>query len=735
MVAGNYSVTVTDAFGCFQNQIFTIEEPTPLTSTTAVTSDYNGQDVSCNGSSDGSAQVSANGGTAPYSYQWSNGITSSVPTGLPAGTYNVVITDINRCVTNNSITLTQPDILQLSTFITDVLCHGNATGAIDLSVLGGVPGYTYSWSNGSNTQDLAGLTAGTYTVTVLDANGCNEVLSSPVTEPQLPLSGVISINPVSCFGGNDGSVNIACSGGTAPYNYQWSNAVTDSVAVNLTAGTYTVVVTDNNGCTFTIGGNVTEPSNPLTVTGSVADVSCFGYSNGAIDISVSGGTPGYTYQWSNGSQTQDIQGIPAGTYSVVVTDANGCNNATFQATVNQPLDSLIITAAITNLKCYQEPEGSVNVTVTGGTSPYQYNWSNGASTEDIQNLFAGTYNLTVVDANGCNSNTFTAVVTQPDQAITLSGTVTNVNCFGGVNGGVDLTVIGGNPQYNYIWNNGSTLPTLTGVPAGVYTVILEDQSECRRTATFQVIQPPPLFINGDVIDNPCFGDVKGRIDVTVSGGVPGYQYSWSTGATSQDIFNLSTGFYTLSVTDANNCSGTAGFTVFEAPPLSISADTIHTIFIGESVLITAEVSGGTTPYSFQWTPEETLSCPTCQSTYAGPLQNTNYRVTIVDGNNCETGDQVFVEVLQDIFIPNSFTPGTDGVNDTFKPVVRMVKEGSFMIFNRWGEKIFSTNNLDQGWDGTYMDEPVKQDVYVYQVDVLFYNGVEKSLRGSVTLLR
>jgi gliding motility-associated-like protein len=633
------------------------------------------------------------------------------------------------------ITVSEPNDLNLVISITNILCHGDTTGSIDLAVSGGMPGYFYLWSNQSVSQNLSNLAAGLYHVVVTDDNGCSDSIVAQVIEPIEPLSGFVLTTPVSCFGGSDGSVEIICSGGTFPYNYIWSNGENDSISENLIPGNYSVQVSDGNGCNFTTNGDVTQPTDSIFIEGSVTDVSCFGFSNGVVDITVSGGSPDYIYQWSSGSDTEDLNGVPAGSYSVMVTDLNGCVSSSFQATIEGPFAPLEVNGISADLKCREEPEGSINLTVSGGTFPYQFVWSNGSNTEDIQGLYAGTYDVLVSDASGCTADTFSIVVSQPDQFLVVSGSLYDVTCFGESNGGVDLTVTGGTPGYTYSWTNGSFLPDLSSVPPGVYTVTVQDQAECIRTATFEIIQPPQLFINGNVIDNSCFENSDGIIDITVSGGVPAYEFLWSTGASSEDLVNIPAGFYTVVVADMNGCEEAANFSVFAPAPLNVTSDTAYSIFIGESVLISAEVYGGTTPYYFQWTPEESLICPTCQSTLASPLQNTLYHVSINDANNCLINDLVFVEVIQDIFIPNSFTPGIDQINDLFKPIVRMAKKGSFQIFDRWGELIFSTENLDEGWDGTYQGDLVKMDVYVYRVDVTFYNGIEKTIIGNVNVLR
>jgi len=733
--AGTYNVTITDMNGCTVTSSVTLTEPPVLTSATNVTSNYNGQQIACNGGTDGTASVTPAGGTAPYTYLWSNGGTAQSATGLGAGTHNVTVTDANGCTSAASVTLTQPTPVQSTATVTQVLCFGNSTGAIDLVPTGGVGPYTYAWSNGSTNEDINALAAGTYNVTITDANGCTATASQTVTQPAQAVGGVLLINNVSCYNGTDGSIQVNATGGSGTYTYAWDNGAAAALNAGIAQGTYSVTVTDGNGCNFTASGIVQQPAAPISVTGVATDALCFGGSTGSIDLSVTGGTPGYTYTWNNGSVNQDLNGLAASTYNVTVTDSKGCTDASFSITVSQPPAALAVTGDLTHIKCFGGADGAVNITVTGGTQPYTYAWSNGSANEDIQNLSTGTYAVTVTDANGCQHNGYSAFINQSAAPLAIAGTVDNIDCFGGVTGGVNLTVSGGEPGYIYNWSNGSNTQNITSLGAGAYTVTVVDGRGCEKDAQFNVNEPPQMFINGNVQDNLCYGRADGAIDLTVTGGVPEYRFMWNFGSPAEDVTHLAPGTYTVSVTDGNGCNGVAGFTIFEAVPLSIAVDSLHQIFIGDEVELTAYVDGGTGSYSYQWTPEETLSCPTCQTTMAAPLANTNYIVTVTDGNNCPISDVTHVIVNQDIFIPNTFTPNNNGTNDLFAPVVRMAKELTFSIFNRWGEKIFSSNDQNAGWDGNLNGHPVKVDVYVYHVKVLFYNGIEKTYRGNVTVLR
>ncbi len=440
---GTYTVTVTDANNCEAMRNFTIKGPlNPLSASASTT------DVSCHGGSDGKVVSEVRGGTGPYNYAWPAGETTSEVSNLTTGTYEVTVTDANGCTTTASATVNEPaEALSATAVATNVSCNGGTDGGVDLTVTGGTAPYTYVWNNSATTEDMTGLKAGTYEVTVTDANGCTATGSATVTEPTMLMTAVSTTN-VSCNGGTDGSVDLTVTGGTAPYTYVWNNSATTEDMTGLMAGTYEVTVTDANGCTATGSATVTEPTMLMTAV-STTNVSCNGGTDGSVDLTVTGGTAPYTYVWNNSATTEDMTGLKAGTYEVTVTDANGCT-ATGSATVTEP--TMLMTAvSTTNVSCNGGTDGSVDLTVTGGTAPYTYVWNNSATTEDMTGLKAGTYEVTVTDAKGCTA-TGSATVTEPTMLMTAVST-TNVSCNGGTDGSVDLTVTGGTAPYTYVWNN------------------------------------------------------------------------------------------------------------------------------------------------------------------------------------------------------------------------------------------------------------------------------------------
>jgi len=384
--------------------------------------------VSCNGGSDGSIDISISGGNPPYSYDWSNGYTTQYINGLTSGIHSVVVTDSKGYTITESITITEPVVLSTTLYGSDVTCNGISNGAVNLTVTGGTDPYTYQWSNSSISEDINNLSAGLYKVTISDANGCTKKDSITISEPTVLSLSITGID-ITCNGGSDGSVDLTVSGGTSSYSYSWSNGATTEDISDLSANTYTVTVTDNNACSDNISITLTQPP-ALSLVLSGTNLICYGDNDGAVNLTVTGGTAPYLYSWSNGSTTEDISDLLANDYTVTVTDDNACIK-TNNITITQP-DSIELTL-IRSDEALSYSDGAINLTVNYGIEPYTYNWSNGATTEDISNLSANTYTVTVTDANNC--------------IVTDGTTINNITNVTDVDGNVyDIVKIG-----NQVW--------------------------------------------------------------------------------------------------------------------------------------------------------------------------------------------------------------------------------------------------------------------------------------------
>ena len=632
VMAGTYTTTITDANGCSSTSSATVTEPTSLMASSVVDSN-----ISCNGFADGGATASAIGGTAPYTYAWSNSATTSSITGVIAGTYSVTIADMNGCTSASSVTVVEPVALVSASVVdSNTTCNGLSDGGASASATGGTMPYTYSWSNSATTASITGVVAGTYSVTIMDANGCSSTSAATVTEPvTLVAASVVNTN-ISCNGYSDGGATASATGGTMPYTYAWSNAATTASITGVVAGTYTTTITDANGCSSTSSATVTEPV-MLTATAVIDNhVSLFGLSDGQATGSATGGTSPYTYTWSNSATTATITGVIAGTYSVTITDQNGCTDST-SATINQPPSFGAFAVVDSNISCNGLADGGATASPIGGTSPFNYAWSNSATTASITGVVAGTYTVTMTDGLSITS-TSSVTITQPATLTAASVVDSNTTCNGFANGGVTSSATGGTTPYTYAWSNAATTASITGVVAGTYTTTITDANGCSSTSSATVTEPASL-VAATVVDSntTCNGYSDGGATASATGGTMPYTYSWSNSATTASITGVVAGTYTTTITDANGCTTISSATVTE--PVILAAATIVDSNITCNSFsdggASASATGGTSPYTYAWSNAATTASIT------GVVAGT-YSVTIVDMNGCTSASSVTV---------------------------------------------------------------------------------------------
>jgi|GEM_PF-2405443 len=400
--AGTHTVTVTEASGNTFTASVQLTEPTAITTTVTANST-----VSCNGGNDGTGSISATGGTPGYSYNWDNGATTATTTGLTAGTHAVTLTDANGCIVVESIVITSPTAIEVSTtVISNVSCDGLSDGAASISGTGGTPSYSILWDNGETTSTATALSAGAHMVTLTDANGCSVVESVMITAPSAIAASTSVISMVSCNGLNDGSASITANGGTPAYSFLWDNGETTATAISLTAGMHSVTLTDANGCAVTESIMITTPSLMTADTIIATEVSCSSSNDGTATITITGGTAGYTYTWDSGATTATATGLSIGMYSVTATDVNGCFVV---ATVQVPASSvpdLVVFTQTDEVSCGGMTDGVAIVSASFGHMPYSYLWDANAgnqTTATATGLAIGVYMVTVTDNNGCSS--------------------------------------------------------------------------------------------------------------------------------------------------------------------------------------------------------------------------------------------------------------------------------------------------------------------------------------------
>ncbi len=631
--AGSYTVTVTDVAGCTKIATATITNPAGLL--VVIGSSTN---VSCSGGNNGQATAAATGGSAPYSFAWSNGQSGPTATNLTAGNYRVTVTDMNGCTAQTSVTILQPTQLILNVaYSANVTCNGAANGIANVIATGGTPAYTYTWPGGFNGHIRNNLAPNTYIVTVTDANSCMATTTLTITQPAVLSASVTTTTPVSCYGGNNGSINLTVTGGTGPFSYNWSGAAPDiEDPLNLVAGAYTVTVSDQNGCTTTAMATITQPAAPLTATiSNVMNTACNGAATGSATVTPAGGTPAYSILWSNGQNTSTVTNLSAGSYTVTVTDMNGCTALGTVTIIHPALLSVGITT-VTNVACNGLATGSATALASGGTSPYTYAW-NTVPMQNVAtatNLVAGTYNVTATDQNTCTASN-TVTITQPTLLVASIINTTPASCNGGSDGTATAAATGGVTPYTFAWPGGTSAPIKTGLSAGNYVVTVTDANGCMSLATATIGEPAMVVaISINSMTNVlCNGANTGAINVSVTGGTAPYAYNWSGNAPDiEDPFGLLAGSYNLTVTDLNGCTATTTV-VISQPATAVSATISNVMNAGctgvGSGSATVTPAGGTPGYTYLWSNGQT-------SQTASGLSAGAYQVTVTDLNGCTT---------------------------------------------------------------------------------------------------
>jgi gliding motility-associated-like protein len=643
-----YTVLATDSYGCTVTDTVSIVVA-GVQGTTAVQ-----QNVSCFGGNDGIAMADLPVGAATATYQWNDPAqqTTQTATGLGAGTYNVVISDANGCTQTVSATVTQPTDLTQQTTQTNVLCFGESNGSAIVAAAGGTTPYEYLWSNGPTTANNPNLPIANYSVTITDANGCTEVGTTTVSQPN-ELSASTNSTPANCNGGSNGTVTISPTGGTLPYAYAWSDPLgqVTATAANLPVGNYTVTLSDANGCSLTRSVEVTEPS-AIQVASSVQNVRCFGEANGSISVAPTGGASPYQYNWSSGESTANILGKTAGTYTVTLTDNVGCTFVETQTIAEPPV--LFSFATPISVLCFGENTGEMHLDITGGVPGYAANWSgpNGfvGAGADLSNLFAGNYVATVTDASGC-LRVVNQSIAQPSAPLALAlPEVSDTICFIATDGTATVVPAGGTAPYNYIWDyNGQTTATLTGLSTNEYHVTVTDANGCTQESETLVLEKQQVFAYAEPRLPRCRDGADGSATVLSifygadEADVNQFNYTWSTspaqtGATATNLQATQT--YTVTATDAQGCSATQTVTVGNPTLLEakITGSGDVRCFGEANGWASASGSGGTGPYTWFWSP----GAATQTDSLAQGFPAGTYRVTITDARGCPAVESVTI---------------------------------------------------------------------------------------------
>lgn len=754
LAAGAYNVIVSDANGCTFDQPVTITQPAAALSTSI----NNQTNVSCFGGNNGSVTILASNGTGPFSYQLGATTNNSgIFNNLNSGNYSVTATDNNGCITNQAVTITQPAAAlgATTTSVTPVDCFGSNTGQFQISGTGGTAPYSYTMGALNNTTgQFTNLTAGIYTVNVTDINSCAFAYQVTVTEPAAPLAlNIDNQTNVICFGGTTGSLQLSAAGGTPNYLFGLSGTTLSNnpQITGLAAGTFTVLVKDNNGCTTTINATITQPAQGISGTvNNTTDILCFGGSTGQISLTAANGTPPYSYTLGpNTNTTGTFTNLSAGAYTVNITDNNGCVGQS-SVTLTQPATILSVTVpTITNPLCNGSSNGVAAALATGGTSNgnYTYSWNTNPpqNTNQANNLPAGTYTITVTDNNNCVA---TAVVTLTEPNFQLNSTASAALCKGET---VTLTAssLDGAAPVIYTWTNQNDGSTIQGNAISVspntttnYTVIATDANGCVTTANIVpiTVNPAPVALFTEDIKEGC---QPLCVTFTALATLPGTNWNWDFGDGQTDVGQNAvhcfkeSGLYSVSLTAVSDmgCKNTIQkndlITVYQIPKVIFSVEPKETTISNPTVYVSNQTVGAE---EYLWTFDKkntsSLFEPTFSYTEPG-----EYCILLLATNDygCIDSSRECVTIKPDytIYVPNAFTPNGDGLNDVFLPLAQSVREYELIIYNRWGLKVFTSNELNLGWNGA----TEAQGAYNYVILLTTNGGEEKIYSGSVTLYR
>jgi gliding motility-associated-like protein len=715
LCTGTYSVKVTDANGCFNMIPATVASPSQVTFTPNITAPGCDQ---C----DGSALVNPVGGTPGYTYLWTNNQTGNTATNLCAGAYGVQITDGNGCVNTTTVIINSASGITGETVtFTDVTCGGTCDGTANVTAVGGVLPITYSWvHNGSASQSQTGLCAGTYFCNMTDANGCSRT-ASVVIGATTSLTIASQVTQSSCSA-NTGSITVNASGGSGSYNYIWTPAAPNTATLtNLAVGVYTLTVSDGS-CSKTEIFTLQSIDAPV-ITSTKKDLSCSAVCDGSIAITVSGGTAPLGTIWSNGSTSNTISALCAGSYSVSVTDAAGCT-----AIRNFSLDTLpsivFSTPDLDNPLCNNACNGSLTVIPVGGALPYTFTWTPvNTNSATANGLCSGSFSITVKDMNGCTaSNSYS--LSNPS-AITLTATITDATCSSAPDGAITTTVSGGTPGYTTVWTPGNS-SSLVNVLAGTYTVTVTDNSGCILDSAFTINS---IITVNAVAGNDTLFCQNGTLFLNGSNSSsdPGTTYQWlslpsNTVVAGTLITSVSpptgTNTYVLVATDAS------GFCI-DMDSIVVTSNTLPNVDAGPMVSIplysSAQIGGSPTGPSgstFSWTPSNALDNPINSNPTSGTTVTTIYTVTVVDPNGCSNSDTVTVFIYPEVIIPNGFSPNGDGKNDVWQiDFIDQFPDCEVEVYNRWGEQLFYSKGYTIPFNGQYKGKDLPVGTYYYIINL------------------
>lgn len=726
------------------------------------------QDASCNGAADGNLVISVANGNNPFIYTLNGGPPSMFGGGaffggLTAGNYVIVCTDDDGCVSNvlNAV-INENSLVQNNTSsLQDVQCFGESTGSFEIASVGGLPPYTYTLGAQINgTGIFSGLPAGNYVVQVTDDNGCSNFHNVAINEIPQMIPQVVSVTDVDCFGESTGDCQISCLGGTAPYTYQWG-AIANGTGIFtdlFPSGAHVISIVDDNGCQAQQPILVSEPAQVGIWQPLVIDVDCFGNTNGEITVFANGGSPPYSYELLGTTNfTGVFSSLPMGNHQVLIQDDNGCQFLTPLISVGGPQMPISSELIESDPTCFAGFDGEIIANISGGTAPYSIVWG----TVPLQNgtiatgLPSGIYSLNVIDANGCPHQNETTLF-QPNQILVTTNNTDEI-CFGQ---SVELNSFQQNAVSPYIisWSNNQSGNTnlegdIVQPPSNtIYDVLVVDANGCEGQAQLNVTVnplPDPSFTESSVT-----GCDKHCVDFNINNPDPNASYVWTFGDASISFSGTSPkhcyttdGLFTVFVkaTSPEGCQDSLRKTdlinINKTPTPNFSIEPGTVTFIDNPNFNFVNLSVDSDEWFWNFGDSTNTQSEDASHRYEGPG---DYCVKLVAIANYSTGISTCVDSIEKCvrilplsvcYVPNSFSPNGDLINDLFTVKSSLISNFEIMIHNRWGQKIYHSYDPENGWDGRFGEVVSPSDVYFWTIKYRDINWGHHQLSGNVFLLR
>ena len=786
--SGNYEFSVIDSNNCIYSQSIFVDQPDPLVLEINSISNYSGYNISCQNSNDGFIDLNVFGGTSNYELSFNDTLitinnNSQVINNLSAGIISLNLVDNNECSTILDTVLTSPENIDFDYSTTsnyngfDISCHDSNNGVLNTTILGGVGPYDYS-SNGGITFEASNIEAdysfdnlstGSYNFLVRDINGCIDNFTYEINSPNEIIPSLVAVNMNECYGESNGILLAQVSGGVANYTYKLTS-LSDTIIVNslentylfegLLAGVYELNIIDNNLCqnslTTTSIEVITQP-NEINYDFDISNLSCNSEKDGDLTIeNISGGFSPYTLKVYNSvdfyyeenslesSTTISLDSLSSGSYNVILIDQNNCNNID-TVFIDQP-DVLLVYTDLTDLSCASSTDGSININVNGGTSPYNILVNQNSFTTDdsqmISNLNASEYEINIIDNLGCSFTT--NVLLNEPEAINIKSSIENNVCFGENYGSASFIVNGGILPYSYLISDysGEILSQENSYDqffAGDYIFTIIDSNNCIKTDSFTINQPEKIIAQKDIVNESCPNLSDGSINLSIYNFQNSFDIFWQN----ENMFgtynsNLTPGEYIYTIIDSTNCF------------------IVDTAVVQESIALDYELIIENSECSYtndaqliiDFNQVDNFAAILTNETYTGLESGTNtvlfqnltsgeYQLRMEYNFNCTVDTNLFIESTDgfNCITPEpTFSPNSDGINDVFSPLLSFNETGELIIFNKWGDKIFYENSFNPSWDGTDLNGNLQPSADYYFV-IKFNNQTYKDITGIITLLK